>query len=234
MVESLKSPRLVSSGLILFVWDVRWKMRSCEQILWNMLRGKVKMNNEKIPLDIKLMGIFVLIVLGGMSVMTVMSLQAPLPSTVDATMADGTRYNTIYSVSDYEAPSWYEGDPFWYNFGPWEGECLYLTLTPKVLAVDSVYLMRISNTYFLLDGSAASGPASGWGGYMRDPSNDVIKIAEYDMPANEIDLGMIQIPESEYSDSNWWIICFCRAMGYNGGLDNNPDGKVVIDIVVGE
>ena len=189
--------------------------------------------NEKIPLDIKLMGIFVLIVLGGMSVMTVMSLAAPLPSTVEATRASGKYIvTTLYSASDYGAPANYDGDPFVYDFRTFEGKQLDLTLTPKVLALASVYLMKISEDYFYLQNDLPGGLSSGWASHMEDVENDVIKIAEFDLPANEISLGLVDIPVSDRSRSSWWIVCFCENMGYRGGPDNNPDGRVVIDITI--
>ena len=183
--------------------------------------------------SVKLMGIFALIIVSGIGVMTVMSLQAEGTSgTVTANLVEGRYYRTLYGASDYMYPSEHDGSPFVYDLVNYEGRSLDLTLTPKVLAIDSVYLMRISDYCYSQEG-AVKHPSSDGASYIRDPTQDIIKIAEYDFPTNIISLGVIDIPENNDDGSSWWLVCFCINMGYRGTPENNPDGRVIIDIVVG-
>lgn len=178
----------------------------------------------------KLWGLIALIIVSGIGIMTVMSLQIDSVSgTVIANIAEGKYYGTLYGASDYKTPFTHDGNPFVYDFVKYEGKSLDLTLTPEVLAIDSVYLMRIGRERYSLDGVITR---SDWGSFIKNPNQDIIKIAEYDLPTNVVSLGIVDIPENDEVGSSWWLVCFCANMGYCGGLDNNPDGRIIIDIVV--
>lgn len=181
---------------------------------------------------VKLMGIFALIVVSGVGVMTVMSLQPEYTSgTATAYLADVNYYRTLYGGSDYEYPLYHDGSPYVLDLINYEGKSLNLTLTPKVLGIDSIYLMRITGLYYLADGRVAEYNTND-GSYMRDPSIDVIKIAVYPLPTNIVPLGIIDVPENDQHDSSWWLVCFCVDMGTRYGSDWNPDGRILIDLMV--
>jgi hypothetical protein len=183
--------------------------------------------------SVKLMGLITLIIVSGIGTMTAMSLQIhPVSGMVTANIAEGKYYRTLYGATPYIESFYHDGNPYVYNFIHYEGKSLNLTLTPKVLAIESIYLMRISRVYYSDDGSRGEYLSEAGRGWMKNPDQDVIKIAEYDMPANVVFLGVIDIPENDVANTGWWLVCFCAGMGYRGGPDNNPDGKVIIDIAV--
>lgn len=182
--------------------------------------------------SMKLMGLIALIIVSGIGTMTVMSLQ--VDSDLEIMIAEQVEvryYRTLYGASDYRYPCNYDGKPYISTLANYEGKNLDLTLTPKVLAINSIYLMRITNFCYSREGGTVHWTGDG-AAYMRDLTQDVIKIGEYDSPANIISLGIINIPENDDVDSSWWLVCFCMDMGYRGTSENNPDGRVIIDIVV--
>lgn len=184
---------------------------------------------------IQAMGIIVLIIVGGVGAMTVMALQVELPSgtgTFIAYEADMKYHRSLYQVSDYTTGYNHDGDPYIYNLQCYEGRDIDMTLTPKVLAVDSVYLIRVSTLYWGIDDQGPVNYLSTFGSWIKNPDKDVIKIVEYDISGNIVPLGSINVPKSNDPDSSWWLVMFCADMGYRGGPDNNPDGKIIIDIVV--
>ena len=182
----------------------------------------------------KFLGLIALIMVSGIGMMTMMSLQVTpvLEGTFIAHRAEVKYHRTLYQVSDYKAGYNLDGDPYMYDLVCYEGSSINITLIPKVLAVDSVYLMCVSDLYWGINDQGPVDYLSTFGKWMKNPDKDVIKIVEYDISGNVVPLGVIDIPESDYSHASWRLICFCKNMGYNGGSDNNPDGKVIIDIVI--